>query len=269
MRMHNKMNLKYPVVMVHGVGFHDKVLVFNYWGRIASSIENMGIDVYYGDNDAWGTINDSAIRIKNTIDEVLHKTNAEKVNLIAHSRGGLDCRYLISSLKYSNKVASLTTISTPHRGSKSLNILHVLPEWLIKIIGFFANISLKIIGDKNPKFGIACKELSEISCERFNTENQNVPNVYYQSFGSKMESPFNDLMFLTMNVLIKILDDENDGIVSFNSMKWDNFRAMNPENTKKGLSHADVVDLRRQDRFNFDICDFYKNVILELGEKGF
>ncbi|KAJ3089257.1 hypothetical protein HK102_006813 [Quaeritorhiza haematococci] len=40
------------------------------------------------------------------------------VNLVAHSMGGLDCRYLITHLKPKEfQVLSLTTIGTPHRGS--------------------------------------------------------------------------------------------------------------------------------------------------------
>lgn len=43
-----------------------------------------------------------------------------KVNVIAHSMGGLDARYLISALG-ETRVASLTTISTPHAGSRVAN----------------------------------------------------------------------------------------------------------------------------------------------------
>jgi triacylglycerol lipase len=260
--------LKYPLVMVHGLGFRDQILIFNYWGRVSKAIQDLDVEIYYGDNDAWGSIYDSAICIKKAIDEALLKTKAEKVNIIAHSRGGLDCRYLISSLGYSNRVASLTTISTPHKGSKSLNIIHYAPRWVITIVAFFVNMYFRILGDKNPKFGVACKELSEISSTEFNRNNPNMPGVYYQSFGSKLARPFNDMMFFLMNILIELIDDENDGIVSFESMKWDNFKAIQPSNPRKGLSHSDVVDLRWRDRFDFDICGFYKGIILGLKEKG-
>ena len=41
----------------------------------------------------------------------------EPVHIIAHSMGGLDARYMISRLDMADRVLSLTTIATPHRGS--------------------------------------------------------------------------------------------------------------------------------------------------------
>src|SRR5438270_12315808 len=44
----------------------------------------------------------------------------EPVHIIAHSMGGLDARFLLSPANPSNmsdRVTSLTTISTPHKGS--------------------------------------------------------------------------------------------------------------------------------------------------------
>ena len=49
--------------------------------------------------------------------------DASKVHILAHSMGGLDSRYLISKLGYGDRVASLTTISTPHRGSRIADVL--------------------------------------------------------------------------------------------------------------------------------------------------
>ena len=48
--------------------------------------------------------------------DVLRETGAEKVNIIAHSKGGLDSRWAITKLGLAPQVASLTTINTPHRG---------------------------------------------------------------------------------------------------------------------------------------------------------
>ena len=59
---------------------------------------------------------------------MLEKTSAEKVNIIAHSRGGLEARYVIGALGMENAVASLTTMATPHAGSKTMNIALKFPD---------------------------------------------------------------------------------------------------------------------------------------------
>jgi triacylglycerol lipase len=42
---------------------------------------------------------------------------ATKVNLVGHSQGGLDIRWAVSRLGYAEHTASVTTISSPHRGT--------------------------------------------------------------------------------------------------------------------------------------------------------
>jgi triacylglycerol lipase len=61
-----------------------------------------GVKVYYGGTDAWGTIENNAQKIKEKIEAIVKKDGVEKFNVIAHSRGGLEARYLISSLKLSS-----------------------------------------------------------------------------------------------------------------------------------------------------------------------
>mgnify|MGYP000553170727 CR=1 FL=1 len=50
------------------------------------------------------------------IQEILAETGCEKVNIIAHSKGGLDSRAAIAHAGCAPFVATLTTINTPHRG---------------------------------------------------------------------------------------------------------------------------------------------------------
>lgn len=124
---------RYPIVMLHGIGFRD-LQYFNYWGRIPKELVRNGAIVYYGHQEAWGTIENNAQIIKETIHKVLEENHCDKVNIIAHSKGGLDARYLISGLHMEDQVASLTTISTPHRGSELLNILNKLPDGIYRIV---------------------------------------------------------------------------------------------------------------------------------------
>ena len=113
--MSNECCLKYPLLMVHGMGFRDRKHLC-YWGRIPKVLESQGANVFFGHQDAVGSVEGNADIIAKSLDEVLKITGAPKVNILAHSKGGLESRYLYNH-GYSDKIASITTIDTPHHES--------------------------------------------------------------------------------------------------------------------------------------------------------
>jgi len=137
--MSDRCKTKYPIVLIHGTGFRDYKNL-NYWGRIPRALTAEGADIYYGCQDCWGTIEYNSNIIKNNILDVISKTGTEKVNLIAHSKGGLEARYMICELGMEKYIASLTTISMPHHGSKTFDIVYNIPTFLYKSMSFFVNI---------------------------------------------------------------------------------------------------------------------------------
>jgi len=114
--------LKYPVVLCHGLfGFDKKgpesipFLQVNYWNRIKKYLEQLGCKVLVPKVSPAGGVKYRAHELNKFIEANFPN---QKVHLIAHSMGGLDCRYLITHVKPSSyKVLTLTTLSTPHRGS--------------------------------------------------------------------------------------------------------------------------------------------------------
>ena len=52
------------------------------------------IKVFFGNTDSWGSYESNAKILKATIDKVLDETNSERANIITHSKGGIDSRYL-------------------------------------------------------------------------------------------------------------------------------------------------------------------------------
>ena len=111
---------RYPLLLVHGVGFRD-LRYFNYWGRIPRELTRYGASVYYGNQEAFATVVYNAGDIRKKIEGIVEETGGGKVNIIAHSKGGLDSRYAISMLGAAPMVASLTTINTPHRGCRCVD----------------------------------------------------------------------------------------------------------------------------------------------------
>ena len=262
-------HLKYPVLLIHGAGFRDKTLGFiNYWGRIPKYLTKHGITVYYGGTDSWGSIEYNAEIIKNKILGIVQETGAEKVNIIAHSRGGLEVRYVIASLNMNNAVASLTTISTPHHGVKAMNIAVDTPDGLYKYISFFVNLWFKILGDKKPDFFTSSRQLSETFSIEFNKHNIDKENVYYQSYAAKMKYFFGDPGFIIMKSFIQITDGDNDGLCPVESAQWGDFKGIITTQGVFGISHAGIIDTYRLKYKGVNIPEFYLGIVKELSAKG-
>jgi triacylglycerol lipase len=268
-RNEQKITLKYPVLLVHGSGFRDRIFGINYWGRIPKEMEKRGVKVYYGGTDAWGSVEKNAQVLKTRIENITGETGADKINIIAHSRGGLEARYLISSLHLHNSISSLTTISTPHRGVKAMNIALSLPDFLYKLVAFFINLWCKILGDKNPDFYRSSRQLSERECSEFNKTNGDKPPVYYQAYAAKMRYFFSDLLYVLINPFLAITDGENDGLCPVYSAKWGNFRGIITTEGKFGISHSGIIDAYRIKYKGTDIPKFYIAILEDLSRKGY
>lgn len=259
---------QYPIVLIHGVGFRD-LKYLNYWGRIPKELIKNGATIYYGHQEAWGTIEDNAHQIKNKILDIISETGCKKVNIIAHSKGGLDARYMVSKLDMSNYVASLTTISSPHHGSKAIDILLHLPEGIYRFITKLIDRYFRMIGDKNPDSYTASRQFSTKHAKVFNEEVKDTAGVYYQSYTSIMKTPFSDLLLAFPYLIIRLIEGKNDGLVSIDSSRWGEFRDVVKNKYRKGISHGDIIDLKRQDYKGFDIREFYIQIVSELKDKGY
>ena len=265
----------YPIVLVHGIACRDNKR-YNPWGRIPQVLAENGAQVFYGNTEAFASIKNNAYILSKQIDDVLAQTGAQKVNLIAYSKGGIDSRYAISSLKVASKVASLTTVATPHRGSEALDFTGLFPRPLQRVIAFFPDTWARLTGEKKADFRTAAGELSAKKMERFNAENPDAHGVYYQSFALLMPSMFSDITMIFLYLIVRIFDGKNDGLVSLKSAKWTNFRGIVKSPSMRGISHFDGMDLRRQplskkktDGRYCDITDFYTDLVEGLKDEGF
>lgn len=260
---------RYPIIMLHGIGFRD-LQYFNYWGRIPRELVRNGATVYYGHQEAWGTIEDNAQIIKEKIEEVLAENHCDKVNIIAHSKGGLDARYLISGLHMEEHVASLTTMSTPHKGSELLNILNKLPDGIYHFIASAFDRTYRRFGDAHPDCYHASKQLSFEFCQTFNEKYPDSPKVYYQSYASCVKHTFGDNLLSIPNLLMYFAGaSKNDGLVTIESAKWGNFKKTFISTGRRGISHGDMIDLKREDYKGFDVIEAYVEIVAQLKEMGY
>jgi len=266
---------KYPIVLVHGAGFRDSNVGVNYWGRIPKTLQDKGAKLYYGGTDGWCSIEQGAADLKATVERVLRQTGSAKVNIIAHSKGGIEARYMISTLGMADKVASLTTISTPHRGSKSIDAIMGAPDILLRGVGLAGSAVRFAWGDKRPDFYAGIKSLDTNYMREFNKKNPDKAGVYYQSFAGELPSGANDVILAATRSAIYNNEGPNDGMVSVESAKWTNFRGVLRGSAGRGVSHLDEVDFRRSDVAIEPLLgaktvrDFYAALAADLKQKGY
>lgn len=261
---------KYPILMVHGVFFRDMKYI-NYWGRIPRELIRNGAEIYYGNQQSAAGVEDSARELADRIKQIVDTTGCEKVNIIAHSKGGLDARYAVSMLGADKYTASLTTICTPHRGCAFADHLLKRSSYALKYyIAQKYNDTLMRFGDINPDFLSAVSDLTEESCRLLNTTAPDREGVLYQSVGSRMWNsgsagfPLN----ITYKLVAKFSPLDNDGLVDVDSMRWgESFKLIEPK-TGRGISHGDMIDLFREDIPQFDVREEYVQIVSGLKARG-
>ena len=256
---------KYPILLVHGVFFRDNKY-FNYWGRIPKTLEARGAKIYYGEHQSALAVKDSARELAAKIKYIVDRTGCEKVNIIAHSKGGLDCRYALAYYDIGKYVASLTTVNTPHRGCLFADkLLDAAPESLKKNVSKVYNTTLKELGDENPDFMAAVTDLTYSVCEKRDLEMTIPEGIYTQSIGSIMNKPRSGQFPLNLSYrYVKNFDGDNDGLVGETSFKWGSKYTLLKTDDKRGISHGDIIDLNRQNLKGFDVRKFYVEVVNDL-----
>lgn len=261
---------KYPILLVHGVFFRD-FKYLNYWGRIPAELEKNGAVIYYGNHQSADSVEGSAGELAGRIRQITEETGYGKVNIIAHSKGGLDCRYALSELGIEDRVASLTTINTPHRGCLFADyLLEKIPKEIQAAAADTYNKAVRVLGDKDPDFMAAVRDLTESAALERNRHIKDAPGVYCQSVGSRCRRARNGRFPLNVTYpLVKRFDGENDGLVSTDSFPWGESFQLVTVKGRRGVSHGDMIDLNRENIRGFDVREFYVNLVADLKRRGF
>jgi len=260
---------KYPLLLVHGVFWRDWKN-FNYWGRIPKELEANGATCFYGNHESSSSVAESGAELADCIRNIISETGCEKLNMIAHSKGGLDCRYAISRMDMGKYTASLTTVCTPHYGCNSIRkIVELIPDKAIGYINKKYETLYTVLGDENPDFISGLEGITDTECAALNKQMPDDPQVYYQSVGAKMKSAGSALFPLNLGYsIIKPVEGDNDGMVAVDSMEWGNFLGIVSPTGKQGISHGDMIDLTRKNIEGFDVCEFYVDLVSRLKGMG-
>ncbi len=102
------------VILIHGYMMRAGTM---WWLKFR--LRQPGRRVYlFSYSPPWKGITNFAIQLKHKVDSILSQQPGGKVDLVAHSMGGLVCRYYLTQLGGYERVEHLVTLGTPHQGSK-------------------------------------------------------------------------------------------------------------------------------------------------------
>ncbi len=260
---------KYPILLVHGIFFRDFRYV-NYWGRIPQALINNGAVVYYGNHSSACSIEEGAKQLSERMKQIAEQTGCEKLNVIAHSKGGLDTRYAIEYFGAGKYIASLTTVNTPHRGCMFVDhLLQRVPKKAADKIAATYNNALAKLGERDSDFMAAVGDLTDIHCKQLDASMPQPKGIYCQSIGSVVKSASGGRF--PMNVFhdtARRFSGENDGLVAETSFKWgEKYILLRPDGLR-GISHGDMIDLNRENIPGFDVREFYVELVADLKKRG-
>lgn len=133
-----------PVVLVHGVlGFDHMALMGQrivYFRGVADMLRDVGVEVYTVRLPTMASVPGRA----HALAEFVRALPCRRVNLVAHSMGGLDARFAISRCGLDESVASLVTVASPHRGTPLADLLAgtvgILPVRALRSVVGFAGL---------------------------------------------------------------------------------------------------------------------------------
>jgi len=239
----------YPIILAHGIARFDFLLeylvqnskLFNlklgdivdglsYFKGIAQLLRRHGFDTEHSSVAFADGVKKRSEDLQDDVELFLNVKGKQKAHIIAHSMGGLDARLMIVNNKngIADRVASLTTIGTPHNGT------YLADYWLEKggdevITAVEKCIRLNGFEDLTTK---ACNEFNTAS-EKTEADN----NVVYQTYETKEQKKF--VFFPLQGAWQKIFDKQgdNDGLVPVSSQRWKD--QLVGDNQTKDIHHHD------------------------------
>ena len=257
---------KYPIILVHGVLVKDYKR-FKAFGKIEKVLNDAGYIVYTSKTDGFGTTETNGVQLQKQIYEVMKIHNVDKVNLIGHSKGGLDSRYVVENLGMGKHVASITTVCTPHKGSPVASILLKMPKFMKKIISKTINFWSKKSGDEFPNSLAVCEELKLSDDDFTKLLPFNVTDeVYCQSYSASMNKSYDDFLLTVPHLFsVKYENKLSDGLVSKDSMIFGDYKG---DAVNESMSHAQIIDFMVNKKKKEKVYGFYLQICEDLKNKG-
>ena len=234
--------LKQPVLLAHGFGAMGSFSSNGLLDATCMMLRERGVLAFAPNIAPYAEIETRAKNWVEAIDRIKSITGAEKIHVIAHSMGGLDMRYVISTLGRHADIITLTTVCTPHKGSSLSNLTLGTPEAIRNSLEGIANWFGNNVYPKVPSNVVGALEQldPEYVQKQFNPANPDHPDVRYKSVtstcGKGTDTEINKLL-IPFNNYIYEREGVNDGYISETSAQWGEVIL------KSTLSHPEQIRL--------------------------
>jgi len=246
-----------PVVLVHGLFGFDRIGVpgarFDYFRGVAKHLGSLGCHAHAVKLPAAASVPARAKELCAAIEALPHA----RVDLIAHSLGGLDARYALSKLGLDQRVRSLVTIGTPHRGTPIADLVvggsRAAHGALVR-----ARAIVKALGIPLD----ALEWLSTDALARFNADVPDAPGVRYACVvgGIRLATTPVPLPLVPAESYLRRTAGANDGLVPMSSQYWGETLA------EIEADHLSQIGWRVSVRRSFDAAGLYAFIVARLGD---
>jgi triacylglycerol lipase len=212
------------LLLAHGIlGFGASEilpLVVNYFNGVGGHLRRRGHDVIEPQVNPIGSIADRGGRLGAVIMNAPLGTG-ERLHIIAHSMGGLDARHALAHVPHvKDRVATLVTIGTPHKGSPVADAVAARSGPL------FARCPALVL-EQLRRNTAALHDLTTSAVAHFNSVTPDVPGVRYMAVaGDAAKSGHELLLFQLAAALGHITNEINDGMVTRTSAHRDGYEPL-------------------------------------------
>ncbi|MCA9664753.1 MAG: hypothetical protein KC503_04165 [Myxococcales bacterium] len=297
---------RHTLLFVSGI---DGSPTFDWHPRILEALRKLGYAVRHVRLSPWADRRQRAFDLWQVVES---QPGSGKVNLICWAVGGLDCRYMVSpgglfaddankQQQVASRVASITTISTPHYGTEVARVAQtalqgdakaLLAAW----VGSSSGAALS-----QGSIDRALAELTPEALAQLNAHVVDEPSIPYFSWAGVSAIGGNEQL-LDLAAVTKVCTDDtghllfehtahdslnellllgapfagslpsplvsgpHDGLVAVASARWGTFRGCVP------ADHYDMVgqigSFGVDPRSGFDAARFYANLAADLAARG-
>lgn len=293
---------KRRVLLAHGLLGFDKIGPVHYFNGVPDCFDK-GCEFITPQVAPAGTIRERALQLQEAIQNSIPGNELKSgvgIHIVAHSMGGLDARYLISKrgLDCASWFASVTTISTPHRGTrladiitgeqrltlsdfKALDTLATEKYWtdffrtfgkpaspanLLKAFSEagFEQTAADLRNYLTQVFGnkpAAFQELTTSSTAAFNATHPGWEGIPLRSYAG-VSSPDDTMSFELYGpwAILKSMAGDNDGLVPQSSSSWPNSTEQVTADHFEEVGLAGYFDGSLGLRKHFAVCDLYQKI---------